>query len=70
MAVERLTPSSDGVFVVDVEELDRIDVEGRSIYWQLGPGFLATYRLEFERQDRAQVLVRVSVKPKQYRSRR
>ena len=33
-------------------------------YWQLGPGFLGLYRLEFVRSDGSIVLVRITVSPK------
>jgi hypothetical protein len=69
-------------YVVEVEELDRIELDlgaissealpvGSSLkdgvfYWQLGPGFLGDYQFRFARADGSSALVQVKVHPKSY----
>ena len=86
--------SKNGMYSVEIEELDRIDFQtgaaegclvmngecralpvgsslsGGVFYWQLGPGFLGTYQLEFKRLDSSVLPVRVVVRPKGYRENR
>jgi hypothetical protein len=68
---------------VEIEELGRVElhvgaVSGSNLpagstlkrgvfYWQLAPGFLGNYDLEFMRPDQTRVKVRVQVRPKAYK---
>jgi hypothetical protein len=42
-------------------------LKGGIFYWQLGPGFLGEYTMQFERPDGRRIPVRVSIVPKRYR---
>jgi hypothetical protein len=69
-------------YVIEVEELDRIELDLGAIssdslpvgstlkdglfYWQLGPGFLGDYEFRFTRTDGTRALVHVKVRPKSY----
>jgi hypothetical protein len=71
-----------GSYAIEVEELDRIELDLGAIssdslpvgstlkdgvfYWQLGPGFLGDYEFRFARPDGTSAVVHVKVQPKSY----
>jgi hypothetical protein len=71
-----------GSYAIEVEELDRIELDLGAIssdslpvgstlkdgvfYWQLGPGFLGDYEFRFTRPDGTWALLHVKVRPKSY----
>jgi len=82
--LENLAAESDGAYSVDIQELDRVELQvgatsgdalppGSTLkdgvfYWQLAPGFFGKYPLTFTRSDGSTVQVRLTVHPKSYRS--
>ena len=78
----RPTASQRSSYSIEVEELDRIELDLGAIssdslpigstlkngvfYWQLGPGFLGEYEFRFSRPDGTAVLLHVKVRPKSY----
>jgi sugar lactone lactonase YvrE len=83
--LEQLAADQNGSYLIDVEELDRIELNlgateganlpvgstlrGGTFYWQLGPGFLGEHLLNFVRSDRTTMRVRVSIRPKSFANR-
>ena len=78
----RTAQTRRGSYAIEVEELDRIELDLGAIssdslpvgstlkdgvfYWQLGPGFLGDYEFRFTRADGTRALLHVKVRPKSY----
>ena len=78
----RTAQTRRGSYAIEVEELDRIELDLGTIssdslpvgstlkdgvfYWQLGPGFLGDYEFRFTRADGTRALLHVKVRPKSY----
>jgi sugar lactone lactonase YvrE len=82
LAALKASPRQGRPYIIEVEELDRIELDLGAIsseplpvgstlkngvfYWQLGPGFLGEYQFRFTRPDGSSALVQVKVHPKSY----
>jgi hypothetical protein len=81
-SLESLKPDSGGVRALEVQELDRIELDLDAIssgplpvgstlrdgvfYWQLGPGFLGDYSIKFKLANGNGLTLRVKVVPKTF----